>query len=182
MLCSEMTPISAKPVISIVVAIGKDRMGNNVIGKNNELLWHIPDDLKHFKAITMGHPIIMGRKTFESIGRVLPGRTNIVISRNLSWNHPGCVVSHSLPEALAAAERENTDEIFIIGGGEIYKETLPGADRLYLTLVKNLTEGDTFFPNYPLFTKKVSEEKRDFNGLEYSWVVLEKPLPQIRLQ
>lgn len=162
-------------MISIIAAVG----GNRVIGKNNELLWRIPDDLKHFKELTSGHPVIMGRKTWESLPekfRPLSGRTNIVVTRNADYKAEGVIVTDSLKFALSAAERANgANEIFIIGGGEIYKEALTLADRLYLTLIEDETIGDTFFPPYEnIFIKKVSEEKKDFNGLKYSWLTLEK--------
>ncbi len=162
-------------MISIIVAIGK----NKAIGKNNELLWRIPDDLKHFKELTFGHPVIMGRKTWGSLPekfRPLPGRTNIVVTRNTDYKAGGAEIANSLESALSAAERaDGANEILIIGGGEIYKEALTFADRLYLTLVEDETLGDTFFPPYEnIFVKKISEEKKDFNGLKYSWLTLEK--------
>ncbi len=158
--------------ISIIVAVGKNR----AIGKKNTLLWRISDDLKRFKTLTMGHPIIMGRKTFESIGRALPGRTNIVITRNTTWSAPDCVAVHSLSEAFEFARTKDSEEIFVIGGGEIYKEALRHADRLYLTLIDDATDGDVHFPDYSDFTKVISEEKRfdEKTKLNYSWITLEK--------
>jgi len=159
------------PNISIIAALGKNR----VIGHTNTLLWRIPDDLKRFKALTMGNPIIMGRKTFESIGKPLPGRTNIVITRNPEWKREGVITVHTLDEALEKARENNPKEIFVIGGGEIYALALPLAHTLYLTLVSSDGQGDTFFPPYETtFTKKVFEEKREWNGLRYMWVNLEK--------
>ena len=132
-------------MISIIVAIGTNR----VIGKDNNLPWRIPDDLKRFKELTSGHPVIMGRKTWESLPekfRPLPGRTNIVVTRNADYKAEGVMVTDSFSSALSAAERaDGANEIFIIGGGEIYKEALTSADRLYLTLVEDETLGDTFF-------------------------------------
>ncbi|MCX6755996.1 MAG: dihydrofolate reductase [Candidatus Nomurabacteria bacterium] len=127
-------------ITSIIVAISK----NNAIGKDNTLLWNIPDDLKHFKEITSGHTIIMGRKTFESIGRPLPNRRNIIITRDASYTHEGTEVVNSLIKALDACKYE--DEVFIIGGGEVYKQTLPFADKLYVTHVEKEFDADTFFP------------------------------------
>ena len=127
-------------IISIIVAMARNR----VIGKNNRLPWHLPADLKHFKETTMGHPIIMGRKTYESIGRPLPGRTNIVVTRNPEFRAEGCTVVHSLEEALRAAEE--AEEVFVIGGATLYREALPIANRIYLTLVEADIEGDTLFP------------------------------------
>jgi len=126
--------------IAIIVAMGSNR----VIGNHNELPWHLPADLAHFKALTMGKPILMGRRTHESIGRPLPGRDNIVISRNRDYTAEGCTVVHSLEAALQAAAGH--DEIMIIGGAELYRQALPQADGLYLTRVEGAFEGDAFFP------------------------------------
>jgi len=165
--------------ISIVVALGRDGKNNHVIGHGNDLLWHIPDDLKRFKRLTLGHPIIMGRKTFESIlaslGKPLPGRTNIVVTRDLAWAHDGVLVAHSLEEAFEKARSLDQEEIHIGGGAQIYEQALPFVDKLYLTLIDDEREGDTFFPPYEhLFTKKVFEEEHVWNGLKYRWVDLEK--------
>ena len=164
------------PHISIIAAIGKNR----VIGKDNQLLWHIPDDLKRFKALTIGHPIIMGRKTFESIvavlGKPLPGRTNIVVTRDLLWQYDGVIVAHSVEEAIEKARTcEGGEEIFIGGGAEIYRQALPLADKLYLTLIDDEKEGDSYFPSHEkdLF-KKTFEEVREWNGLKYQWMNLER--------
>lgn len=126
--------------ISLIVAMATNR----VIGLDNRLPWHLPADLQHFKAITMGKPILMGRKTWESIGRPLPGRTNIVITRDNAYQAEGCVVVHDIPAALAAASGH--DEVMVIGGAEFYRQVLPQADTLYLTCVDGDFEGDTFFP------------------------------------
>lgn len=161
--------------VSIVAAMGKNR----VIGKGNTLLWHIPEDLKRFKSLTLGHPVIMGRKTFDSIvaflGKPLPGRTNIVITRDEAWQFEGAVVAHSFEGALEKARAEEREEIFVIGGAQIYEQTLPYADRLYLTLIDDEKEGDVFFPPYEeCFSTKVSEESGNHAGLAYRWVTLEK--------
>ncbi|MBV9576155.1 MAG: dihydrofolate reductase [Gammaproteobacteria bacterium] len=129
-------------MISVIVAIGENR----VIGKNNQLPWHLPADLKRFKELTTGHAILMGRKTYESIGRALPNRSNIIISRNPQLMANGCIVVSSLQEAIQKAISEKNGEIFIIGGSEIYRQSLPYADRLYLTIVHHHFEGDAFFP------------------------------------
>ncbi len=156
--------------LNLIAALGQDR----VIGKNNELLWKIPDDLKRFKALTTGHPIIMGRKTFESIGRVLPGRTNIVITRNTELKIEGALICNSFEEAIRAASKIDS-EIFIIGGAEIYRQAIDKADRLYLTVIDEKKDGDAFFPDYSKFTKIVSEENKTTDtGLRYQWFVLEK--------
>lgn len=167
-----------KPRVSIVVAVGRDGQHNHVIGNGNELLWHIPDDLKRFKALTLGHPIIMGRKTFESLPpkvRPLPGRTNIVVTRDVHWSHEGVITAHSIEDALAKARDIDHEEIFIGGGTQIYEHALPQVDRLYLTLIDDEKEGDAYFPPYEKeFTKKLAIESREFNGLKYEWVTLER--------
>jgi len=156
----------------MIAGLGNDR----VIGKASTLLWRIPDDLKRFKELTLGHPIIMGRKTFDSIGKVLPGRTSIVITRDKEFTFTGVVVTHSLEEALERAKEIEKKEIFIIGGAQIYEQALPVADLLYLTLIDDEKEGDTSFPQYEnIFTKKLSEERREWNGLVYYWIDLERP-------
>lgn len=118
---------------------------NGVIGDKNALLWHISEDLKHFKALTTGHPVVMGRRTFESLGRALPNRRNIVLTRQ-DAEFPGCETAHSLTEALARFDED--EEVFIIGGAQIYAEALPLADCLYLTRVMHAYEGDTRFPEW----------------------------------
>ena len=164
-----------KPQISIVVAIGRGRKWNGALGKDGKLLWHIPEDLKRFKAITLGHPIIMGRKTFESIiamiGKPLPDRTNIVVTRDPSWSYGDVIVAHSLEEAIAEAKKLDHEEIFIGGGGEIYKAALPYVDKLYLTLIDDDKEGDSYFPPYEdQFTENVFEKTCEWNGLKYTWI------------
>lgn len=161
--------------VAITVAVGRNRG----IGKNGKLLWHIPEDLKRFKRLTLGHPVIMGRKTFESIlqilGRPLPGRTNIVITRDQNWTCEGVLVFHSLEEALAKARELDQEEIHIGGGSDLYKQALPYVDRLYLTLIDDTKDADTYFPEYEQeFTKKISEESHEHEGLKYSWVTLDR--------
>jgi len=126
--------------ISIIVAASQ----NNVIGKNNQLIWRLSADLKRFKALTTGHHIIMGRKTFDSIGKPLPNRTSIIITRQEDYKAEGCIVVNSLEEALTKVPADQ--EAFIIGGGTIYKEAIDKADKLYLTMVHGKFDGDTFFP------------------------------------
>lgn len=142
-------------MISLLVAMDKNRL----IGKDNQLPWHLPADLAYFKKVTMGHPIIMGRKTFESIGRPLPGRTNIILTRNKNYEMEGCEVIHSIDDVQKMDEQMN-EEIFVIGGAEIFKEVLPFADRLYITKIEEVFEGDTFFPeiNYDQW-KEISVEQ-----------------------
>lgn len=155
---------------------------NRVIGINNKLPWYLPEDLKYFKRVTLGKPIIMGRKTFESIGRPLPGRTNIVITRDSEWDHPGVRVVHSLDEGLALGESlaliDGVEEAVVIGGAEIYALCLPRADRLYLTQVHAEINGDAFFPALEAGAwQKVARE--DFAAIEpnpydYSFIVLDR--------
>ena len=134
---------------------------NGVIGRQGQLPWHLPLDLKHFKQLTLGHPVLMGRRTWESIGRPLPGRANIVITRQPDWAAPGCEVAHSLAEALTlAATRSGGELVCVIGGGEIYQAALPAADVVYLTEVHHaVPDGDAFFP--PLSPTDWREETRE---------------------
>ncbi|WP_342328753.1 dihydrofolate reductase [Pedobacter sp. FW305-3-2-15-E-R2A2] len=159
-------------ILSIVVAIAE----NNAIGKDNQLLWHLPADLKHFKDITSGHTIIMGRKTYDSIGRPLPNRRNIVITRNAELNLPGTEVTNSLEEALRLCAAE--EEVFIIGGAELYKHALEATDRIYLTRVHHTYDADTFFPEIaPGTWNETSIENHqpdEKNGLAYTFSTLER--------
>lgn len=129
-------------ILSLIVAISV----NNVMGSNNKLPWHLPADLKYFKNLTWGLPVIMGRKTFESMGKPLPGRTNIVITRTAGLEYEGAIVTNSLQEALDEAEKKQVREAFIIGGAEIFLQSLPYAQKLYLTKIHHEFEGDVFFP------------------------------------
>lgn len=126
-------------MISIIAAVAE----NGVIGDKNALLWHISEDLKYFKSVTTGHPVVMGRKTYESLGRPLPNRENVVVTRQ-QIDIPGCQVVHSLPDAVTLFPA--SEEVFVIGGAQLYAATLPLADRLYLTRVMHAYEGDTRFP------------------------------------
>lgn len=160
-------------MISIIAAVGK----NNEIGKGNTLLWHMPADLEHFKKITSGHPVIMGRKTFESIGKPLPNRQNIVITRDKTYLRHGVNVVHSLEEALRRAQGKQ--EIFIIGGGELYKQIMPFADKLYITRVDaEDSVADAFFPEIiPIIWNEVSREehkKDEKNPFDYTFSVYER--------
>jgi dihydrofolate reductase len=157
--------------ISIIVAIGE----NHAIGKNNQLLWHMPSDLKHFKETTSGRTIIMGRKTFDSVGKPLPKRRNIIVTRK-DITIPGCEVVHSIKEGLALCEGE--DEVFIGGGAEIYKEAMSITDRIYLTIIHKVFDADTFFPEINKAEwKEVSREDHqpdEKNPLPYSFITLER--------
>ena len=163
-----MTPA---PRISLIVAMARNR----VIGAGNKLPWHLPSDLKRFKALTMGHHIIMGRKTFESIGRILPGRTSIVISRNSGFRFDGVLVADSLVKALALAA--NDSEVFVIGGEQILREALRIADRILLTEIHRDFEGDILFPELPAaaWTETGREDMHDdTSGLRYRNTTLER--------
>lgn len=150
---------------------------NRVIGKDNRLPWHLPADLAYFKKVTMGHAIMMGRKTFESIGRPLPGRENVVVTRNRSFRAEGCTVLHSLEEVRQFAANRD-DEVFVIGGAELFQATLPVADRLYITKIEASFPGDTFYPAFDeskwqlvSYTKGIKDEK---NPYDYAFMVYER--------
>ena len=138
------------------VGVGKQ----HVIGKANDIPWHLPADLKYFKKVTTGHPIIMGRKCYESIGRALPNRTNIVVSRNPDFQAEDCILVHSLAAGLVVAQERGAEEAFIIGGGEIYRRGLPLSTRLYITYINvEVEEADVFFPDFdPIHWKVIKEE------------------------
>jgi len=159
-------------IISIVVAMDRNR----TIGVHNRLPWHLPADLKHFKAVTMGKPIIMGRRTFESIGKPLPGRKNIVITRDRTYSTEGVEICYSLQEALAATGK--VEEIMIIGGASIFGEALPLASRLYLTTIEDQFSGDTFFPEIDeaqwLEVSRENHQPDDKNSYGYSFITLER--------
>lgn len=164
------------PRISAVVALGKE---TRTIGNNNKLLWYIPKDLKRFKEITLGHPVVMGRKTFESIleilGKPLPGRDNIVITRQSDYSHEGVMVVKSLEEGIEKAKELDPKEIFIGGGQQIYEQALFLIDRLYLTLIESDKKGDTFFPEYKdKFTKEIFREEHLDNNPPFTWITLER--------
>lgn len=160
-----------KPRISLIAALSENR----VIGKEGKIPWYLSDDFRRFKERTTGHVIIVGRKTHESIGRPLPSRTNIVITRDPSRAIPGCVVVDSLDAALAKAHEVESEEIFVIGGGQIYAEALPKADRLYLTLVHAIMDGDAFFPEYShIFGKIAEEEEAEEGGYRITYLTLER--------
>lgn len=169
--------VSEGPKICLVVAISR---GKRAIGNKGKLLWHIPEDMKRFKELTMGHPVVMGRKTFESIvsyiGKPLPGRTNIVVTRNAEYTHPDTIVASSVRDAILNAKVLDANEVHIIGGAEIYAQTLPMVDRLYLTLIDDEMEADSFFPEYANeFTKVISSEKHmTKDGVAYEWLTLER--------
>jgi dihydrofolate reductase (EC 1.5.1.3) len=164
--------------IAIVVAVSE----NGVIGSDNQLPWRLPRDLQYFKSVTLGHPIVMGRKTFDSIGRPLPGRTNIVVTRQTDWTAPGVEVVHSLEAAIvraaSAAEAAGVQRVMVIGGAEFYTQILPASDRLYLTEVHADVNGDAYFPEFD--RAQWQEVSREHNAADasnpyaYSFVVLDR--------
>ena len=168
-------------MIAIVVAVAE----NNVIGKNNQLIWHLPADLRFFKNLTMGHPIIMGRKTYESIGKPLPGRTTVIITRQHGFEAPGCIVVNSIDEAISEA-RTIDQEVYIIGGAEIYKQALAKTDNIYLTRVHHNFDGDTFFPELDEAEWEMeSEEKHEpdeKNMYSYSFITLKRKIQNRKKQ
>lgn len=149
---------------------------NRVIGKNNKMPWHLPADLQHFKKITLGKPILMGRKTFESIGRPLPDRYNIVITRDAGYQAPGCMVVHSIDTALAAVAEQ--EEVIVIGGALLYQQMLPRVQTIYLTIIHENFVGDAFFPELDMREwREVSREEREAdekNEYRCSFVRLER--------
>lgn len=153
----------------MIVAVDETR----AIGKDNRLLWNIPEDLRRFKELTTGHTVIMGENTYYSIGRPLPNRINIVVTLNQSLELPGCLVAHSIDEAFQMAREQESEEVFVIGGASIYKQCLPLVGRLYLTLVRGTHDADTFFPEYDEFTKIVSQETGVSGVYQYTYFVLE---------
>lgn len=168
------TNTGQKVVISLIVAADE----NNVIGHNNHLPWHLPADMKYFKNKTWGSPVVMGRKTFESLGKPLPGRTNIVITRNATWAFEKVQVAHSLAEAIAKGQATGAAEIFVIGGAELFQMVMQQADRIYLTRIHHHFEGDAFFP--PMATgnwhlvKQHSYEPDEKNRYPYTFEVWER--------
>jgi dihydrofolate reductase len=159
--------------ISLIVAMASNR----VIGLNNKMPWHLSTDLKKFKETTMGSPVLMGRKTYESIGRPLPGRTTIIVSRNPAYRQEGCLVFNNIETALKKAS-ESADEIFVIGGSDLYEAILPITDAIYLTIINREFQGDTFFPDIDLndWSEVEREDIKDDPDVafSYSFLKLEK--------
>ncbi|MCC7232534.1 MAG: dihydrofolate reductase [Bacteroidia bacterium] len=158
--------------ISLIVALSE----NNVVGDGNRLPWKLSADLKRVKALTMGHHIIMGRKTFESIGKPLPGRTNVVISRNPEYRQEGCTVVTSLQEAFKLSR--NDSEVFVFGGGEIFRQAIPWVTRICMTRVHHTIQGDTTFPDLDMNEWKIVQEESykadEKNEYDYSFIILER--------
>ncbi|MFH1582516.1 MAG: dihydrofolate reductase [bacterium] len=161
-----------KPIVSIIVAIGR----NNVIGINNALPWDLPADLEHFRKLTKGKPVVMGQKTFESIGRPLPDRTNVILTLDKNFSHKGCLVAYSIDEAME--KLKDVNEIMIIGGVSIYRQFLPLANRMYLTLIDGEFEGDAFFPEFNWSewkeVEKIENKLDERNPYNYTFITLER--------
>lgn len=159
-------------MISLMLAMDENR----VIGKDNQLPWHLPADLQYFKKVTMGHPIVMGRKTYESIGRLLPGRENIIITRNKSFQVNGAVILHNVAVIKEYADKCEK-EVFVIGGAEIFREILPETDKLYITQIHHTFEGDTYFPqidsNQWRVTSSVKGKVDELNVYQHDFNILE---------
>ncbi|MEL3974673.1 dihydrofolate reductase [Rossellomorea oryzaecorticis] len=160
-------------MISFIVAMDT----KSAIGKNNELPWHLPADLAFFKKVTMGNPIVMGRKTFESIGKALPGRENIVVTRDRHYKAEDCTIIHSV-DKISEIERNSNEEVFVIGGAEIFKETFSFADRLYITMIEEEFDGDTFFPPFNLEEWELKSRKKgpkdDKNPYDYYFLTYDR--------
>jgi dihydrofolate reductase len=159
-------------IISIIAAMAENR----VIGRGNEMPWEIPSELKRFKETTMGHPVIMGRKTFESIGQPLPGRKNIVITGRQDYSAEGSIIVPDLQAALAASA--GADEVFVCGGDTVYREAMPLADRIYLTIIDEEFDGDSFFPEIPDDFVEVQRTRVDEDVLPYDMVLYERTKKQ----
>jgi dihydrofolate reductase len=159
--------------LSLIAAMARNR----VIGADNRIPWHLPNELKLFKSLTMGHHIVMGRRTYESIGRLLPGRTSVIVTRQPEYDVPGAIVVHSLKEALSAAAGDS--ETFVIGGAELFRETLPIADRIYLTVVDAEPEGDTLMPAFDARDWQESDSRSFMpdqkHAYGYRFAVLDRP-------
>jgi dihydrofolate reductase len=156
--------------MSMIVAVDETR----AIGKDNRLLWNIPEDLKRFKELTTGHTVIMGENTYRSIGRPLPNRVNIVVTLDRTLEIAGCLVVHSIDEAFSVAREKENEEVFVIGGASIYKQCLSLVERLYLTLVRGQHEADTFFPDYSEFGKVISQEEGKNEEYQFIYYILER--------
>ncbi|MDF2877010.1 MAG: Dihydrofolate reductase [Clostridia bacterium] len=162
-------------MINLIVATSK----NNQIGIDNKLPWHIPEDLKYFKEKTKHHTIVMGRKTYESIGRPLPDRTNVVLTRDVNFTAEGVIICHTFEEALKLCQNQN--EVYIIGGGEIYHAFLPFADCLFITLVDKLIEGDTSFPEYKnsfTMTSRSKGNTQTDDGCSFEFTIWDRTTPK----
>ena len=156
--------------ISIIASVGRNRE----LGKNNDLIWKIPEDLKFFKEKTLGHPIIMGEKTFRSIGKALPGRKNIVLTEDQDFLCNGCEVADSIDKAIRIAKTDEKKEIFFIGGAGVFEQVMGIVDRLYLTQIEATAEADVYFPDYSNFKKSKEIGSGSYKGVEYKFMVFER--------
>lgn len=158
-------------MIKIIIAAKSD---NNVIGKNNDLVWHMPADLKFFMNKTKGHYVIMGRKTFESLGKPLPGRPTIIVTRKKDYQAEGCWVVNTIPKAFEIADEQQQEDVFILGGAQIYEKTMDLADKMFITEIKSTFEGDAFFPeidfNYWKEVARYEHSPDDKNKYPYAFV------------
>lgn len=155
-----------RPKLSMIVAMAR----NQVIGIENRLPWHLPEDLKHFRSLTMGHHLIMGRKTFESIGRPLPGRTTVIVTRDSDYRVEGCLIAHSIEQAIELSRTDS--EVFFVGGSTLYAQTLAMMDRLYITEIQAEYQGDAHFPEFDrsVWHELTRENRRTEDGLGYAFV------------
>lgn len=167
-----MSAVTSTPRLTLIAAVAR----NGVIGVDNTLPWRLPEDLKRFKALTLGHPIVMGRKTWESLGRPLPGRANIVVSRDPDYSAAGATLARSLLSAIEAAAASGTDEVFVIGGAEIYRLALPLAQRLQLTEIDREFAGDAHFPDFDrqAWLETARECHHSETGFDYAFVTYER--------
>jgi dihydrofolate reductase len=159
--------------VSLIAAVSE----NGVIGKDNKMPWHLPADLRFFKKTTIGCPIIMGRKNYESIGKVLPGRKNIVLTKNASFAAEGVLIAHSLEEAFTAAQKSGAEKCFVIGGAEIYKQALPLCQKLYITRVHGVFEGNTYMPEFESEFRRIEITKNfkdEQNLYDYDFEIWER--------
>ncbi len=163
-----------KPHVSLIAALSENR----VIGRDNRLPWHLPADLAHFKRLTLGKPIIMGRRTWESLPGLLPHRTHVIMTRDRDYRADGGHVVHSIDQALALVADADADEVMVVGGAQLYRQCLPVASRMYLTLVHTVVDGDTLFPEYPAdeWCERAREPHAadERNPLAYTFVTLER--------
>ena len=161
-------------IISIIVAMAKNR----VIGNKNALPWRLPADMEHFRQLTVGKPVIMGQKTFESIGKPLPGRTNIVLTLDENFQAPGCIIAHSVDEALQTAKKKGTGEVMVAGGASVYRQFLPLTNKMYLTLINKDFEGDAYFPEFDEKdweeTERIENKPDKDNHYQYNFITLER--------
>jgi len=171
-----MNPAANAPRIAVIAAMAINR----VIGIENRLPWHLPEDLKHFKALTLGHHIVMGRKTYESIGRPLPGRTTVIVTRDPGYRVEGCLTAHSIDEAIVLSAAD--DEVFFVGGAELYAQVLSRADRLYLTEIQIEVAGDAHFPlvDRSIWQESVRNRQQNEAGMLYDFVTYTRTKEVVR--